>query len=325
MAELILTNGDAAADLLAAAGFEATILAWRDVLHEGPVVPAPSLEALSEIRAAALAERFGLDFALIRSEFGARDAVLHSHARFDRIAIWVEHDLFDQLQLVQMLDFFAGEGRSEGVFLVQADDFLGHQTPVSIRRFAVRERPVNAALLAAGRAAMAAVSAPTPEAVLAASLVASAELPFLAPAFRRFLEELPDPVAGLSRTEEAMLDLIGEDRPAPVDLFRAALAREEAAFMGDWTFFRILEDLAAACRPLVDGLAGAYAPLGDEAANRPYLTGPLELTAFGRSVLAGETDHAAINGIERWWGGTRLSGGACWRYDRNKGTLMPPP
>ena len=38
MTSLIITNGDSAGDLLAAAGKDGTIVPWRDVLHEGPIV-----------------------------------------------------------------------------------------------------------------------------------------------------------------------------------------------------------------------------------------------------------------------------------------------
>lgn len=323
MPDLILTNGDTAADLLAAAGFEATILPWRDVLHEGPVVPAQSLEALSEIRAGYLAQRFDLEFAAIRAEFGARDAILRSHARFDNIAVWLEHDLYDQLQLIQILDFFCGEGRGDGLSLVQADDFLGQQTPASIRRFAVREQKIGPELLSAGRQAFAAVAAATPETVFAAE-GSWPLLPHLGPALDRFLQELPAPGSGLTRSEATALELIAEFKVAPGALFREALRREEAAFMGDWSFFRILDDLAFAAEPLVSGLSGRFPAAADGPEAASYLAAALDLTPLGRAVLAGESDHIAINGVDRWWGGTRLSGADCWRYDRQEDALLPP-
>ena len=50
----------------------------------------------------------------------------------------------------------------------------------------------------------------------------------------------------------------------------------------------------------------------------------LTLTEAGRSVLAGETDRVSLNGIDRWWAGTRLIGRDVWRYDRNTEGLVPP-
>src|SRR4029077_15612906 len=119
MAELIITNGDAAGDLLAAAGKSGRILPWRDVLHEGPILA--DLAACTRARIPYLSGRFALDEADIAAEFAARDAIIAAHAGFDRVELWFEHDLFDQLQLLQILAFFAESGRREGLILVQAD------------------------------------------------------------------------------------------------------------------------------------------------------------------------------------------------------------
>ena len=48
MPELILTNGDSAAELMREAGFQADIEPWRDVLHEGPVKNLPPRECAAE-------------------------------------------------------------------------------------------------------------------------------------------------------------------------------------------------------------------------------------------------------------------------------------
>lgn len=43
---------------------------------------------------------------------------------------------------------------------------------------------------------------------------------------------------------------------------------------------------------------------------------PLRLTATGARVLAGEADHIALNGIDRWIGGVHLHGRhPRWRWD----------
>jgi hypothetical protein len=66
-------------------------------------------------------------------------------------------------------------------------------------------------------------------------------------------------------------------------------------------------------------------PSPDEVADdREYPKARLELTMAGEDVLAGEDDHISLNGIDRWWGGTRLTQTAAWRYDRHRGRLVPP-
>lgn len=325
MADLTITNGDTAAELLAEAGIEGDILPWRDVLHEGPVVATASLEELSELRCRYLAERFNLDPDAVWPSFRERDAAMRDHQRFDRIAIWLEHDLYDQLQLLQVLASFAGEQRTEGVALVQADDFLGVQDAQSILRFQDKSRAVDQITLDLAQSVWSALTEPSPAAVseqVAEPIGAlAATLPFVPAAIRRFLAELPAPESGLSRTEEQVLLALAGGHRSAGELFREVLAEEEAAFMGDWSFFAVLDDLAFCQWPLVEGVSDRFNASGDPAA---YGRQSVSITEFGRMVLSDSADHVAANGIDRWWAGTRLSNGACWRYDRKAGRLLRP-
>ncbi|HEX2380583.1 MAG TPA: DUF1835 domain-containing protein [Methyloceanibacter sp.] len=127
--ELIITNGNSAGTLLRHAMSGVEVLPWRDVLHEGPVPVTDSLADLTDIRANYLA-RDGGDLDQTRTILQARDRGLASSASFDRIVLWFEHDLYDQLQLLQVLDWFSLQREEEGSLrLVQASDFLGNQTP----------------------------------------------------------------------------------------------------------------------------------------------------------------------------------------------------
>jgi len=322
MADLIITNGDSAAELLAAAGREGTILPWRDVLHEGPVVAGP-LAVCSAERVAYLSRRFRLPVAEVADTFAERDGIVQAHAAFDRIELWFEHDLYDQLQLMQVLAFFADAGRSDGVTLVQADDFLGAQTAGTILRFAERGgHDISGADLATARGVWTDITAPTPEAIAARVARPHPGFPFLVPALHRFLQELPAPGSGLGRTEQTALDGIETGTTQPPRLFQQTILQEEAAFMGDWSFFHLLDDLAFCEVPLIAGLAPpATAEIDDAARFRDV---HLEMTMAGEDVLAGEEDHLALNGLDRWWGGTRLTGRDVWRYDRAAHVLVPP-
>jgi hypothetical protein len=316
MAGLIITNGDAAAELLRTAGLRGTILPWRDILHEGPIT-AVDLAASSAERAPYLARRFGLSEADIAAEFAVRDALVRRHGEFDRIALWFEHDLYDQLQLVQVLAFLATVRRREGVALIQADEFLGRQTAQTILRFAERARPIEEDDLDLATRVWHELTLPTPEAI-AARAMSPAPLPFLPAALRRFLEELPAPANGLSRTEQTVLDLIADGVADPHALFSDMIGREEAAFMGDWSFRRLVEDLAHADVPLIDGL-----PAGDEDTDG-FFEAELSLTMAGDDVREGGEDHIKLSGLDRWWAGTHLLGRDVWRYDREARRLVRP-
>jgi len=320
MADLIITNGDNAAGILRQAGRDETILPWRDVLHEGPITET-RLDACSRARVDYLAQRFRIAADDVEAEFAARDAIMRAHAGFETIALWFEHDLYDQLQLVQVLAFFAGEARTDGLSLVQADAFLGSQTPDTVLRFLERERPVDHADLDLAASVWTDLTAITPEPIVARLGELDDRLPFLKPALARFLEELPAPVSGLTRTEETILKDIAAGTVAPAALFQALLAKEEAAFMGDWSFFRILDDLASCDVPLIAGLAP---PDGSAEDGERFADAELELTMAGDDVVAGNDDHVALSGLDRWWAGTRLEGRVVWRYDRAGKALVPP-
>jgi hypothetical protein len=319
LADLIITNGDSAADLLAAAGKAGTILPWRDILHEGPIVEG-SLAASSAARIPFLAERFRIPEAEIADEFGERDALIAGHTAYERIELWFEHDLYDQLQLVQAVDALGALGRIEGVILVQADDFLGRQTPETILAFASGGRPLAPADFDRAGRAWSALAAPSPEAVFALAGEPLPGFPHLAAALRRFLEELPSPGSGLGRTETAALEGIAHGITDPAELFRSVIGEEEAAFMGDLSFFRLLEDLAFAGLPLLEGLGR---PPGD-GGWPDFASASLRLTPAGEDVLEGEDDRCDLLPVERWWGGTWLAPGAIWRYDRRAKTLVRP-
>jgi hypothetical protein len=151
------------------------------------------------------------------------------------------------------------------------------------------------------------------------------ELPFLAPALRRLLAELPAPADGLSGTERCALQAIDAGAATPIAAFLAAQDLEEAPFLGDAWFFRALAGLGHGPRRLVetqDGEElGVPPPLGDG----PSFAGqPLCLTPSGHQVLARQADRVALLGIDRWLGGTHLTPAATWRWDPATGQLTGP-
>ena len=133
MIDLIITNGDSAGELLRRTLAGAEVLPWRDVLYEGPVPLTDSLEELTAIRVSYLAGSGAGDESAIEFELTSRDRGLGISADFDRVVLWFEHDLYDQLQLIQALDWFADHPREpETLLLVQTDDYIGHQEPETI-------------------------------------------------------------------------------------------------------------------------------------------------------------------------------------------------
>ena len=243
--------------------------------------------------------------------------------RFDRVVLWFEHDLYDQLQLLQVLDWFAANPRAPGtLILVQTEDYIGRQEPEAIADLAATAQPVTQAQLDLARRAWMALRQPTPEAWAALLVEDTAALPFLRSAVTRKLEELPG-VDGLSRTERQMLATIEAGSVTALALFIAVQKQEDAEFMGDWSFWRLLDQLALADEPLVAGLEAAPFQHTEPELAKAYLTSRLNLTSLGKAVLAGGADWTEHHRVDRWWGGTHLTEDMLWRWDQTREKLIP--
>jgi hypothetical protein len=322
---LIVTNGDSTAAGMLQAGFDGEVLPWRDMLHDGPVPSGLPLERLSAVRAAFLAE-FVRSADKIINDFIERDAKIRSQGRYDRIELWFEHDLYDQLQIIQLLNFFAEEGRSEGLLLVQADDYLGMQSPDALKALQPTARAVTAEQLTLAGKAWAAFTADRPEQIAALAFGKQTALPYLAPAFRRLLQELPAVNSGLSLTEERCLGALARGPLSAGALFGVTQQQEDARFLGDLPFFQRLDGLCFGTTPLLQGLPLRMREMMtsvDENAYRAFATAPLTLTDAGRAALEGRFDHAQANGIARWFGGTYLKNEKLWRRDSTGQPVLP--
>lgn len=322
---LFITNGDSAGEMLRK-GFDATeVLPWRDVLHDGPVPMTESLEELSETRADFLAERGWGDPDVLRENFQARDRGLAHHETFESVTLWFEHDLYDQLQLIQILAWFAENPRSgDALSLVQADDFLGTQTPEKLVELAPKARLITDDQLVLATKAWKAFRQQTPSAWAALLEEDTAALPYLDVAVRRMLQELPNAQSGLARTQHQILVAINDGIATPKRLFGAVGKLEEAAFMGDWSFWTWLDELASGDNALIAPLQGRFSPELSHEEFTAYIENPLQLTQPGLQVLAGAADYCAAAVIDRWMGGTHITNDNLWRWDDQTGALVAP-
>ncbi|MFG1267510.1 DUF1835 domain-containing protein [Xanthobacter sp. DSM 14520] len=340
MPKLIVTNGESAAERLRAAGIKGHILPWQDMLHDGPVPPGTDLEEVSDVRADFLSQALGLPFDEVRADFAHRDAQVEVHIAYSQVELWFEHDLFDQLQLIQLLSYFSHEPERMGLSLVQASHYLGVMAPGEMRALEAHRTPVTHLMMETAREAWEAFTAPTPRPLatfLSRSQVSRVYevLPHLAPALHRLIAELPAPRTGLSLTEERILRHLQDGPMKVAHLYAAVHSMDEAQFLADLPFFLRLDGLAFAHEPLIFGLpfrsseaAGMRFSPGDESAAersyRAYAAAEIALTPTGAAALKGGFDHACQNAVDRSIGGTHLMPGAMWRFDRTIGSLVLP-
>jgi hypothetical protein len=277
---------------------EGEFLPWRDVLHEGPVHAGLPLDALSRRRAAFIAAAGWGSLSVVEKHFAERDAALRDAGRHDEVVLWFEHDLYDQLQLIQLLDWFAVHPHAR-LSLVCEAEYLGSMTPARAADLFAQRRTVSAPQLRAGAAAWGAFGSSNPQKI-SSSFVP--ELPFLAAAMQRLLEEYPWTTDGLSRLERQALEAL-RDGPLPfAELFqRAHQRREEPVFLGDAVLLWHLARLEH------DGL------LKNE--------GHWRLTPWGEQVVCGKADAWAHPRRGRWLGGYEVKDGRL-RWDPAAAALI---
>jgi hypothetical protein len=319
---LHLTNGDSAVAGIEATGVGGDVVPWRDALHEGPVPAGADAAELRAVRARFLAGCGWGDAEAIEAGMRARDERLDEARRTgEPIVLWFEHDLYDQLQLLQVLEAVDGAAAVQAIL---PDRFLGAMQPAELAALWEERAPVRRDQVALARFAWEAVRAPDPTAIAALLDTHTAALPHLGPALRRLLEELPAVGDGLSRTERQALEAIAAGARTPYDVFAAAQRAEEAAFLGDTWMWARLHELGQGERRLVETSAGAAVGLPPPLPGSDgFIAQELELTDDGRAVLAGEADRAALLPLDRWIGGIRVRGPApAWRFDRARGRAV---
>lgn len=312
---LNITNGDCAVNAMTAAGLPGDYLPWRDILHEGPVPSGLDLTALSEVRARYIADRNWGPLDTLLVDFQARDSGLEDFRSYDRVRLWFEHDLYDQLQMLQVLDWFADRDPGDTrLTLLCTDEYLGPSSPEALQQRLNAETPVTADHLELARRAWAAFRESTPEAWALLLQDDLTPLPFLDGAVRRMLEEYPHPRTGLSRTAYQALSLIAQGEERFNDLFNEYQNTEDRRFMGDLGFYGLLHTLAE----------GEQALLAIERETPAHLIDPEQrytVTRHGRDVIAGRASAGDQLARDRWIGGVRLLPAHYWTWDAGAETL----
>jgi hypothetical protein len=318
---LHISNGDATD--VRGTGLARRVVYWRDILHEGPV-PEVAPAELRRIRVGYLTGYQSAGRAEIMRQFTERDQALEAN-RDQEYVLWFEADLYDQLQIAEILARLADLGvPAERITLICIGEHAG------IARFGglgeltagqLRELPHTNACARLTRAALelatrawAAFRAPSPEGLGAIAAARLGDLRFLGEAFDRLSREYPATRDGLSLTERRVLAAVADGASDAGTAFVRAGARETRPYMGDTTCFGRMDRMAQGPHPLLR--------LDPPGRTVDRTTG-VHLTGTGARVLAGQADQIALNGIDRWIGGVHLQGHHVpWRWDDGTETIV---
>lgn len=319
---LIVTNGDCAAAHLRRFGFEDPILPWRDVLHDGPVPDLP-LPELSEIRALFIFSRGWDPWHPTRLGFAQRDWTFLSCARFREVILWFEHDLYDQLQLLQTVSLLAEmETRPRLSSVLCKPHITAFADPQLSELFGTRQ-PIAPEQLQLGARLWKAFTQGEYRILEAVAKQEDSTFPHLAEGLYRWLQEFPSLENGLNRSEKQIVQELQESPGCdPVLLFQRTQAREADPFLGDSSFWSYLQDLNQ--RGIV------HLDNGAEFAARWELEEPEDFRKQSL-ILAPEVEESlemggplsfgpgSEPGYSRWMGGRLISRHNPWRWDDRTG------
>ena len=350
---LHIHNGDSSASIARQAPLSGEHFAFREALIDGPAPAGLSRNDWRRLRAQHLAASYGVD--LVECERGllAQEELLERWADQDEVVLWFEHDLFCQVHLVYLLDWFAGSSRQTlRTQTLLRDDLIDQpaQTTktilslICIGKFPGRQNfrglgELNAEELASlfparqlvtdqqlklGEAAWQAYCSNDPTAIEAILKEDTSALPFLREAFEAHLRRFPAIENGLGRIENRALQFIDKGADSFSDLFQRFGETEPAYGLGDAQFWLALQRMISAVEPLIEASDIPRASLDQPLTPEIVQKAKFRMTPAGVAVLNNEVDFVTLNGIEQWLGGVHLeASGRRWRWDEDSRRLKP--
>lgn len=252
---------------------------------------------------------------------------LHDSSDYERVVLWFEHDVTDQLSMIHLLGHYARHRRPPRLEFVNIADFpgarrftgLGELPPEALRMLWATRKPVSAAQLQLGLDAWRALANPNPRPLAAIMRSNAPALPLLARALHRHLRELPSTVNGLSLTEELALALMA--KPPPQWDGSVNLGKIFGTIHWDTDPLPGQGDLQVRDRVL--NMEGASTRVferrigvGPDGKSRSPWTDIFEITDVGRAVLKGDRDFMSLMPPTRWVGGVEVGAGMPnWRWN----------
>ncbi len=332
---LHIHNGDSSANTAKQITIPGEHVAFRESLIEGPtslVIDGRPIDlypgAWRLVRARHLAHAFGADLIQTSEDLRAQEEKLKSFYEHDEVVLWFEHDLFCQVNLLYLLDWFAqrelGPTKLSLIFIGEFPGLpnfrgLGELNPEQLASLLDKRQEVSAAQFALATRAWQAYGSDDPTAIEQLRKSDTSALPFLDRAMLLHLERFPSSRNGLGLIENLGLELIQSGSNRFADLFpRFSAAAPEYGF-GDSQFWLALSRLAAGRKPLVKSSSGNT--LRDKSNSQFYETA-FEITETGAAVARNEADFVKLNHIDTWLGGVHLYGQKdVWRWDENSQSL----
>lgn len=314
---LLFTNGKSSLELFRQVKLPGRMEEWVDVLHDGPVPLTSSVQDLNKIRAKYLSDLGWAGYDGLLSQFESRDQLLSFPNDFSFLQLWFEHDLFDQLLLVQLLARIAlNPAWIPKTTLWQFDTYIGRLSPekfVDARPNPISLRPEH---LEEATRIWQAFREPDPSSLTKWMRASTGIFPYLQTAILRFCEEFPSVENGCGRTEQQILEAVQTGHQNPPEIFRYNQGREEAVFMGDASFYLRMENLTQGRFPLLKlENSSTFLHPGSSGYSEAFRCQRFVLTGWGEKVLNRQYDRLQNLVTPYWRGGCEIKGPAAPRWD----------
>lgn len=285
--------GDDLRALLPLAGHAGAYLPIADPVCVGAVSDEGMMAYLAQ-RARVVALHARVDSREARLRLGLEYGALDGLARFDRVLLWFEHDLWHQACLIRVLSLLADQAPLAGrLFLMPTDGKRPFAHLPAEELAALQPGPISPLQLQAGAAAWVAFASPDPT-ELDRLTRRACPLPHLATAMRRHLKDLPWRSDGLALTERLFLQALAEGAADEAAVQRALLEADAVFPVTDLIVREVAQRLAIGPHRLVSR------------------TAPWRLTERGAAVLAGAARHRPA---PRFQAGVRVGPDPAWWWD----------
>jgi len=303
---------------LAIAGFTGDFLAFPDPYIQGPVPKTVDQESFIRARAEYIAGNGWRQPQQAYDELATGYRALEQGAAYGRIAFWFEHDAYDVLSLLKLLHYYSEPNRRapDMRYLclsqypgVKRFNGLGQLPVEAMRVLWAQFKPVTEAQFQYGRALWNAYTDSTPETLLKLITQETSPLPEILPALRRHLQELPWQNDGLSLSERLTLEILarqGAMNASELFFHWYTTVYEPLPFMGDSSYWLLLDELAQAPHPAIHLAKASEKPVDWQ----------VSITPFGQQLLAGQANWTEENPYDRWFGGVHnRTGAGIWHWD----------
>lgn len=324
---LHIFNGESTETILAQTSIAGERFSFRDALINGPAPSGINGTEWRKTRATHLSTAYGVDFDKCERDLSRQEDIFASSSDHDEVLLWFESDLFCQINMLYVLDWFARRDLGgTKLSLICIGEFpgrpnfhgLGELNPEQLTSLFEKRRSVSSAELDLATRAWQAYRSADPRAIEQLLQTDLSKLPFLKHALQLHLERFPSTRDGLGRIEHRGLEFVSSGATRFVDLFPKFAEAESGYGLGDAQLWNALQHLVRVRKPLLRSSNG-----NQQFAPEKIHGTSFEITEAGIAALNGQADFVAMNGTDVWLGGVHLQGDTnIWRWDEQKGKLL---